>query len=298
LTKQSPVGDPRSPEAIDPFHEIASLREHLDREIEQRKRTEEALRQMKQELERSNRDLEKYTYVASHDLQEPLRMVVSYVQLIARRYRGKLDADADEFIRFAEEGATRMHRLLNDLLVYAQVDSGDKGMEPFSCEALLEQVLVLLQIPIRKSRAVITWSRLPTVTGDRIQVEQLFQHLIGNAIKFAGPAAPRIHVSAQSRDPGWMFSVRDNGIGIAPEYTDRIFSVFQRLHSREKYEGNGIGLALCKKIVERHGGRIWVESEPDKGSTFVFTFHTIDSGDRTPAALCPREAFEEGGRSG
>ena len=198
-------------------------------------------------------------------------MVTSYVQLLARRYKGKLDGDADEFIGFAVDGAARMQQLINDLLAYSRVGTRGREFEPTDCETILAQALENLQITIQEKRAIVTHDPLPTVPADNVQLGQLLQNLIGNAIKFQGPEPPHVHVSACRNENGWVFSVRDNGIGIAPEYAERIFVIFQRLHTREKYPGTGIGLAVCKKIVERHGGRIWVESQLGKGATFYFT---------------------------
>jgi light-regulated signal transduction histidine kinase (bacteriophytochrome) len=237
----------------------------------ERKRAEEALREKTEELARSNRDLEQFAYVASHDLQEPLRMVTSYVQLLAKRYRGKLDSDANEFVSFAVDGALRMWKLINDLLTYSRVGARGKELEPNDCETVLDQSLNNLKVAIEENGAVVTHDPLPTVMADNPQLVQLFQNLIGNAIKFRGNELPRVHVSASRNGSAWIFSVCDNGIGIAPEYAKRIFIIFQRLHSREKYPGTGIGLSICQKIVERHGGRIWVESEVGKGAAFYFT---------------------------
>jgi len=237
----------------------------------ERKRTEEALKEKTEELARSNKDLEQFAYVASHDLQEPLRMVTSYVQLLARRYKGKLDSDADEFISFAVDGAIRMRKLIIDLLTYARVGMRGNELEPTDCEMVLKQSLNNLKLAMKQDRAVVTHGPLPTVLADRPQLGQLFQNLIGNAIKFRGDESPRVHISASRNGNGWTFSVRDNGVGIAPEYSERIFIIFQRLHNRQEYTGTGMGLAICKKIVEQHGGRIWVESEVGKGATFYFT---------------------------
>jgi len=248
---------------------------HIVKDISDRKRSEEALKEKTEELARSNRELEEFAYVASHDLQEPLRMVTSYVQLLARRYQKRLDSEAEEFINFAVDGATRMHSLINDLLAYSRVGIRGQTFERFNCETILQQSLDNLKVTIEESGAVVTHDSLPTLMADGSQLGQLFQNLIGNAIKFRGDEPPRVHVSATPNGKGWTFSVRDNGIGIAPEYTERIFVIFQRLHSNDKYPGTGIGLAICKKIVERHGGRIWVESEPGKGATFYFTLPKV-----------------------
>jgi light-regulated signal transduction histidine kinase (bacteriophytochrome) len=212
--------------------------------------------------------------VASHDLQEPLRMVTSYLQLIAQRYRGRLDAAADEFIAFAVDGAARMHRLISDLLAYSRVGTRSRAFEPVDCQAALDQALANLEIAIEEAGATVTRDPLPIVPADEGQLVQLFQNLIGNAVKFHGQAPPCVHISAQRRREAgdeWYFSVRDNGIGIDPQQFERIFMIFQRLHTMAEYSGTGIGLAICKKIVERHGGRIWVESQPGQGSTFYFT---------------------------
>jgi PAS domain S-box-containing protein len=241
------------------------------RDITERKQAEEALKEKTEELARSNRNLEQFAYVASHDLQEPLRMVTSYVQLLAKRYKGKLDSDADEFISFALDGSLRMWKLINDLLTYSRVGTREKELKPTDCETVLNQSLNNLKVAIEENGAFVTHDPLPTVMVDNLQWVQLFQNLIGNAIKFRGNEPPRVHVSASRNGNGWIFSVRDNGIGIAPEYAESIFTIFKRLHGRKDYPGTGIGLAICKKIVERHGGRIWVESEVGKGATFYFT---------------------------
>jgi PAS domain S-box-containing protein len=241
------------------------------RDITERKRAEEAIKRYAADLKRSNEELQQFAYVASHDLQEPLRAVASFTQLLSERYKGRLDKDADEFIAFAVGGAHRMQALINDLLSYSRLETRGKPPEPTDSHDALGQALANLGTAIRESVALVTNEDLPTVRADESQLVQLFQNLVGNAIKFRGPEPPRVHVSAVSKGNEWLFSVRDNGIGIAKEYHERIFSIFQRLHSREEYPGTGIGLALCKRIVERHGGTIRVESGPGSGSTFFFT---------------------------
>ena len=229
-------------------------------------------KQAEEELVRSNKELEQFAYVASHDLQEPLRMVTSYLELLVRRYKGQLDSDADDFIAFAADGARRMHRLINDLLTYSRVTTHGKSFDSIDCSTVLEHALVNLKVAIEESGAVIAYDKLPTVMADDMQLIQLFQNLVSNAIKFRQEEIkPKVWVGAVRKNGEWTFSIRDNGIGIAQEYFENIFVIFKRLYTNEKYEGTGIGLAVCKKIVERHGGRIWVESEPGKGSIFCFT---------------------------
>jgi len=228
------------------------------------------------ELARSNADLQQFAYVASHDLQEPLRMVASYTQLLAKRYKGKLDEDADEFIAYAVNGANRMQALIQDLLAFSRVDTQGQLFEPTSVETLLGYALDNLKGAIEESGAVVTHDPLPTVMADERQLLHLLQNLLSNAIKFRGPEPPHVHLSAERRDSEWLLSVRDNGIGIDPQYAERIFVIFQRLHTNAEYPGTGIGLALCKKIVERHGGRIWMESQLRQGATFYFTLPARD----------------------
>jgi nitrogen fixation negative regulator NifL len=241
------------------------------RDVTDRKRAQAELAQQAQKLARSNAELEQFAYIASHDLQEPLRMVASYTQLLANRYRGRLDSDADEFIGYAVDGATRMQGLINDLLAYSRIGRSGSPREPTDCSGVLGRVLTDLKVAIEESGAVVTHGTLPEVMGDAAQLRQVFQNLISNAIKFRGQEPPRIHVSCERSGDDWLFSVRDNGIGIDPQYSDRIFVIFRRLHTKAEYPGTGIGLAICRRVVERHGGRIWVESEPGKGSTFFFT---------------------------
>ena len=230
-----------------------------------------ALRQAGRELRRSNAELEQFAYVASHDLQEPLRMVTSYLQLLERRYKANLDQDASDFIAFAVDGAARMQTLIQDLLTYSRVGTRGADFESTDCRAVLDQALQNLEVAIAESDAEISSGPLPSLSADASQLAQLLQNLIGNAIKFRGESPPRVQVEASQRDDDWLFSVQDNGIGIDPQYSDRIFQVFQRLHGIGQYPGTGIGLAVCKKIVERHRGTIWVESQPDAGATFFFT---------------------------
>jgi PAS domain S-box-containing protein len=234
-------------------------------------RAEERLRKTLEDLARSNAELERFAYVASHDLQEPLRMVTSYLQLLERRYKDKLDGDALEFINYAVDGSNRMKTLINDLLAYSRVGTRGKEFILTDCEELLARVLANLQASLEENKARLTHDPLPRVMADDAQLESLFQNLIGNAIKFHGKKNPRIHVGVKKDEKKWVFSVSDNGIGIDPQYFERIFIIFQRLHNREDYPGTGIGLAISKRIVERHGGRIWIESRPEMGSTFFFT---------------------------
>jgi PAS domain S-box-containing protein len=240
-------------------------------DITERKQAEGTLARQARDLARSNADLEQFAYAASHDLQEPLRMVVSYLQLLAQRYQDRLDADANEFIAYAVEGATRMQRLIHDLLDYSRVGAHGGAFTPTDCEQVLDRVLTNLCVALAESHAVVTHAPLPTVLADEEALVRVFQNLIGNAIKFRSEQSPRVHVAAERQKAEWVFTVRDNGIGLDLAYARRIFVIFQRLHSRTQYPGTGIGLAICKKIVERHGGRIWVESEPGKGATFYFT---------------------------
>jgi signal transduction histidine kinase len=237
----------------------------------ERRRSQEQLRLSVAELARSNAELEQFAYVVSHDLQEPLRMVASYVQLLEERYKDQLDSSAREFIAYAVDGATRMKQMIADLLAYSRVGRNGKPIEVVACEAALGRACADLRASITESAAEISHGPLPSVPGDAAQFTHLFQNLIGNAIKFRSQAPPRVHVSAERAGEEWVFSVRDNGIGLDPQFADRIFMVFQRLHSHEDYPGTGIGLAIARKIVEHRGGRIWVESEPGKGATFRFT---------------------------
>jgi PAS domain S-box-containing protein len=241
------------------------------RDISKRKKSEEQLVNTVSELKRSNDELQEFAYVASHDLQEPLRMVASYTQLLGQRYKGRLDSDADEFIAYAVDGSNRMQRLIQDLLAYSRAGTKGNALREISSANALEEALTDLRGTIVNSSAIVTHDPLPAITTDSTQLAQIFQNLVGNAIKYRSAEIPRVHVSATKNGGGeWIFSVRDNGMGIDSRYFDRIFVLFQRLHGQEEFKGTGIGLAICKKMVERLGGRIWVESKPGEGSTFYF----------------------------
>ncbi|HET9869698.1 MAG TPA: ATP-binding protein, partial [bacterium] len=235
----------------------------IGRDITQRKKVDE--------LARSNRELEQFAYVASHDLQEPLRMVASFVQLLAMEYKGKLDATADQYIQEAVGGVKRMQALILDLLAYSRLDSGGRPSQKVDCAEALRQALSDLEIGLRESGATVRPGELPEVTGDFHQIVQLFQNLVANALKFRSEKPPEIQVEARREGGEWLFCVRDNGIGLDPRYAEQIFEIFKRLHTRREYPGTGIGLAICKKVVARHGGRIWVESRPGEGAAFYWT---------------------------
>jgi PAS domain S-box-containing protein len=237
----------------------------------ERQQAEALLKQQKEDLARSNTELQQFAYVASHDLQEPLRMVTSYLELLKRRYKGQLDDKADQFIDYAVDGAVRMQALINALLGYSRIGTNEQSWQSVDCELLFQEVLTNLKVTIDQNQAIITHDPLPSVIADRTQLAQLFQNLISNGIKFRQVAAPQIHIGVERSADKWLLSIRDNGIGIEQQYADRIFVIFQRLHSRGDYPGTGIGLAICKKIVERHGGKLWVKSALDQGATFYFT---------------------------
>jgi PAS domain S-box-containing protein len=256
--------------------ELQDANAHLAREVSERKRAEEELAHSNAELRRSNQELEQFAYVASHDLQEPLRKVTNYVQLFAQRYRGQLDSKAEKYLTYIVDGTTRMQGLIKDLLTYSRI-TREVTLQPTDVEAVLRQTLSVLELSIRETGAEVTWEALPTVPVHPSQLEQLLQNLISNALKFHNGSPPRIHISAMQRPAEWLFAVRDNGIGIDPQYAERIFGVFQRLHTWAEYPGTGIGLAICQKIVERYGGRMWVESALSQGSTFYFTIPRTDT---------------------
>jgi signal transduction histidine kinase len=274
---------PRLPLAVRRALREKSLRD-------ERRRAQEELARKVEELARSNRDLEQFAYVASHDLQEPLRMVANYTQLLAERYRGKLDEKADKYIGYAVDGAIRMQALINDLLVYSRIGRHQNPPQRVACDGIVQRAIRNLQAAIGESRAVVLCDPLPVVYADPGPLEQVFQNLISNAIKFHGPEPPRVKISAQEKGAQWVFSVVDNGIGIDSEYAETIFVIFKRLHSRTEYPGSGLGLAICKKIIEQAGGSIWVESEPGKGATFKFTLPIASDA-------VPEEAHEFAGRN-
>ncbi len=247
---------------------LQTLNTELERQVKERTSELEAANQ---ELARSKLELGQFAYLASHDLQEPLRGVTDCVQLLEKRYQGKLDSGADQLITLAVDEAVRMKGLINDLLAYSRVSSRNKPFERADCAEILNQVRTKLQIAIEESGATVTHDSLPEVMADETQLIQLFQNLIRNAIKFRGDQSPEIHIGIERKDGEWLFWVQDNGIGVDPQYAERIFVIFQRLHTRREYSGTGVGLAICRKIVERHGGRIWVEPESGPGSTFYFT---------------------------
>ena len=243
----------------------------LQQEISNRQRAESALLKSNQELARSNAELEQFAYVASHDLQAPLATIASYAQLLEKRYKDQLDSKATKFIGNIVQGCTRMQTLIDDLLEYSRVGRSRKPFQLTDCNHAVQQALANLQGAIRQTQAVVTYSELPAVMGDISQLVQLFQNLVGNSIKYRHDAPPVVHITACKQEKDWLLSVSDNGIGIATQHQARIFQIFQRLHTQKEYSGTGIGLAICQKIVERHGGSIWVESKPGQGSTFYFT---------------------------
>ncbi len=239
----------------------------LIKEISSRRRIED-------ELKRTNEELEYFAYIASHDLQEPLRMISSYVALLEKRNKEKFDSDSKEFVEFALDGASRMKQLINDLLHYSRIGTKGKPFEETTVENILTKTIKNLEVKIKEVNAKITHDSLPSIIADESQMIQLFQNLIGNALKFCSDRTPEIHISVKKEQDNWVFGVHDNGIGISPKDADRVFQIFQKLHSRKEYQGTGIGLAVCKKIVERHKGNIWIESEIGKGTTFWFTLPT------------------------
>jgi chemotaxis family two-component system sensor kinase Cph1 len=262
--------DCRSNPVLNDKGEVEFIVEQLQ-DITERKRAEQALVKKSEDLARSNADLAQFAYVASHDLQEPLRTITRFVQLLEKRYHGKLDQDADEFIGFIVSGTKRMQQIINDLLAYSRVNTKREPPNIMKIEDAIQIAMQNIKYVLEESGGTVIYDEMPSIIADETQMTQLFQNLIGNALKFHGEEAPRVEISAARKGDDWIFSVRDNGIGIDPQYNDRIFEIFQRLHTCEEYPGTGIGLAIAKKIVERHQGHIWVESLPGKGSTFNFT---------------------------
>jgi signal transduction histidine kinase len=252
------------------------------RDFTERKHAEEEMKQLADELSRSNTDLQQFAYAASHDLQEPLRVIAGFVKLLEKGYKGRLDEKADEFIKYALGGVGRMQVLINDLLEYSKVGTKGLSMRPTDCFFVVDKAVCDLWAAIEESGASVTCDELPTVMADVSQMSRLFQNLISNAIKFRGIEPVRVHISSRKEEGEWVFSVRDNGIGIDPGQAERIFVMFKRLHTKEEYPGTGIGLAICKRIVERHGGRIWVESGQGRGSTFYFTIPDRDTARYVP----------------
>ena len=244
-------------------------------DISQRKKMELALREINKELERSNQELEHFAYVASHDLQEPLRMIASYTQLLARRYQGEIDERADKYIHYIVDGARRMQELVSDLLELSRAGTKARTLRPTDCEEVVVRSLRNMRIALEESKAQVTYDELPIVVYDPTQLGQLFQNLISNAVKFRREETPQVHISARKEERDWIISVQDNGIGIPPEQVDTIFEVFRRLHARDEYPGTGVGLAIAKKIVERHGGDIWLDSTLGLGTTFYFSVRAV-----------------------
>ena len=284
------------PEAFEDFAKVSrDITARKEAEAAEKKR--EALEQRAMELKRSRDELQQFAYIAAHDLQEPLRMVTSYTQLLARRYKGRLDTDADEFVSFAVDGAHRMQLLIQGLLAYCRVATTGTDLCETSSTAALERALEKLRGAIEDSGAVVTHDPLPTVTADGVQLTQLFENIVGNAIKFHGVDLPRVHVSSKRNGDGeWIFSVRDNGIGIDSQYFERIFVMYQRLHGRDEFPGTGMGLTVCKKVAERHNGRMWVESSLGNGSTFYLAlpdgqakmaFDALGRGQRNSESVVP-----------
>ena len=252
----------------------------IENQLRKTRIVEAELEHRSHELERSNRDLAQFAYVASHDLRAPVRAIKSFAQILEKEYKDKLDGEDNEYLDFIVGGAGRLESLIDDLLAYSRVGTQGKSFEPVDCSSIFDQVIADLRVEIEQHSAEVSRSALPTLMADGSQMGQLFQNLLSNAIKFHGEDAPRVYASVERKEDCWLFSVRDNGIGIEPQHSERIFAMFQRLHTQEEYPGTGMGSAICKKIVQRHGGDIWVKSELGKGSTFYFTIPT--PGDTGP----------------
>jgi signal transduction histidine kinase len=271
------LGEEKAVECIKQGATDCVLKDHLARlpltvrRALEEKRLRHQRRQSEEDLARSNAELEQFAYVASHDLQEPLRMIANYTQLLAERYRGKLDEQADKYIAYSVDGAVRMQALIQDLLKFSRVGKVEIEPKTIECHAVVEQALKNLRAAIEESGAIVNWNGLPVIMADPSQLTQVFQNLIANAIKFHGPETPMIQIEAEKKGHGWVFAISDNGIGIPTASWDDIFVIFRRLHTRAEYAGNGIGLSVCKKIIERHGGKLWVEAQAKPGSRFRFT---------------------------
>jgi signal transduction histidine kinase len=259
------------------YEKTMKLNVDLQQTLVELKRAQDELERNAQDLVRSNTELEQFAYVAAHDLRQPLIVAGGYINRLSRIYKDKLDPDANSFIRYASDAITRMEALINALLAYARVGTKAKGLKPIDYNDMVVCATTNLQVEIERSRAIVTHDHLPTTLGDDIQIVQLFQNLISNSIKFQREEPPRVHISTEHKEKEWVISICDNGIGIDPKHVNCIFDIFQRAHGSSEYPGNGIGLAICKKIVENHGGRIWVESTPGKGSTFKFTIPIKDT---------------------
>ena len=275
------LGEERAVECLKDGAADYLLKEHLTRlpdsvrQALREKKLREDNKRSQEDLARSNRELEQFAYVASHDLQEPLRMIASYTQLLAERYRGKLDEKADRYIHYAVDGATRMQALIDDLLTFSRVGRQGLALQNADCNEAIETACKNLENSIRETGARVEHDRLPVIVADGRLLVQFFQNLISNSIKFRGTEVPHVQISAEKQNREWIFAVKDNGIGIAPEHAQSIFGIFKRLHTHDEYPGSGIGLSICKKIVEQHGGRIWVESAPGQGATFKFVLPSL-----------------------
>jgi signal transduction histidine kinase len=253
-------------------HALEDTNRILIVEIAQRQEAEEVAKQHEEELIRSNVELERFAYMSSHDLKEPLRMISNYSQLLSRKLKGRLDEDCQEYLHQVIDASKRMDELIRDVLAYCEIGSTHKRWKETDCNILFQRVVQNLSLSIHENRALVTSDSLPLLHVNEVEILQLFQNLVSNALKFHGERPPRIHLSCKHEKGDWLFSVCDNGIGIDPSYQQRIFEIFQRLHTRGEYSGTGIGLAICKKVVENHGGKIWVESNVGQGATFFFTF--------------------------
>jgi light-regulated signal transduction histidine kinase (bacteriophytochrome) len=275
-------------ELVELTEDVDSMRARILTELRASQELNETLNRQAEELGRSNRDLEQFAYVASHDLQEPLRKVSGFCELLRSRYAGQLDERADQYIDFAVDGSRRMSRLIAELLAFSRVGRNTAERTEVDCGEALEQALHNLAVPLADAGAEVTHDPLPTVIGEPSLLVTVFQNMIGNAVKFRGPAPPKVHVGVSRREDVWEFRVSDNGIGVEPAYAEKVFVIFQRLHGRDEYPGTGIGLALCRRILEYHGGSIWLDTEPSEGAIFRFTLPVA-----APAAHIPARHHED-----